>query len=80
MSQAPTYPADGDFLLSLSPLTVVVPVKSLLSLLLILQVVVAQQQWTTWIHQEKHFESQTVTGFVDVPRVSKPLSRLPRHA
>ena len=30
-------------------------------------------------HQEKHFESETVTGFMDVPRVTRPLSEPPRH-
>ena len=30
-------------------------------------------------HQEKHFESKIVTGLMDVPRVSRPLSEPPRH-
>ena len=35
---------------------------------------------STIIHQEKHFESKIVTGLMDVPRVSRPLSEPPRHA
>ena len=40
----------------------------------------AWRSFSLAVHQEKHFESQTVMGFMDVPRESRQLSEPLRHA